>query len=131
MNIIRYSKGFKMQLVREVETGKGSAFAVQRKYNIKGTDTVLRWVRQYGSGRYGKVIRAEKANEVNEAARLRSQLRQAKEALADAHMELALEKAFLEVACEQMGQTTEAFKKKQVGRRRTSSSWKTPGSKYL
>ena len=49
MNIIRYSKGFKMQLVREVESGKGSAFAVQRKYNIKGSDTVLRWVRQYGT----------------------------------------------------------------------------------
>jgi transposase-like protein len=129
MNTIRYSKGFKMQLVREVESGKGSAWAVERKYNIKGSQTVMRWVRQYGSGRYGKVIRVEKADEVNEAARLRSQLRQAKEALADAHMELALEKAFLTVACEQMGQTAEAFKKKHVGRRRTSRSRRTPGSK--
>jgi transposase-like protein len=129
MNMIRYSKGFKLQLVREVETGQGSACAVQRKYNIKGTHTVMRWVRQYGSGRYGKVIRVEKPGEVNEAARLRSQLRQAKEALADAHMELALEKAFLAVACEQMGQTTEAFKKKHAGRRHTSPSKRTPGSK--
>ena len=55
--MIRYSRGFKMQLVREVETGRGSAWAVQRKYNIKGADTVMRWVREYGSGRYGKVIR--------------------------------------------------------------------------
>jgi hypothetical protein len=61
----------------------------------------------------------EKADEVNEAAQLRRQLRQAKEALADAHMELALEKAFLSVACEQMGQSPEAFKKKHAGRRRT------------
>ena|SRR5882672_12808152 len=129
MNIIRYSKGFKMQLVREVEAGKGSAGAVQRKYNIKGSQTVLRWVRQYGSGRYGKVIRVEQADEVNETTRLRSQLRQAKEALADAHMELALEKAFLAVACEQMGQTAEAFKKKQAGRRRTSRSRRTRDSK--
>jgi transposase-like protein len=129
MNIIRYSKGFKMQLVREVETGTGSAFAVQRKYNIKGTDTVLRWVRQYGSGRYGKIMRVEQADEVNEATRLRSQLRQAKEALAEAHMELALEKAFLTVACEQMGQTAEAFKKKHAGRRRPWRSGRTPASK--
>jgi transposase-like protein len=129
MNMIRYSRGFKMQLVREVETGRGSAWAVQRKYNIKGADTVMRWVREYGSGRYGKVIRVEKAGEVNEGARLRSQLRQAKEALADAHMELALEKAFLAVACEQMGQTAEAFKKKQAGRRRTWRSRRTPDSK--
>ncbi len=129
MNMIRYSKGFKMQLVREVETGQWSAWAVQRKYDIKGTHTVMRWVRQYGSGRYGKIIRVETAGEVNEAARLRSQLRQTKEALADVHMELALEKAFLEVACEQMGQTAEAFKKKQAGRRRTWRSRRTPGSK--
>ena len=80
-----------------------------------GTDTVLRWVRQYGSGRYGKIMRVEQPDEVNEATRLRSQLRQAKEALADAHMELALEKAFLTVACEQMGQTAEAFKKSMLG----------------
>jgi hypothetical protein len=89
----------------------------------------MRWVRQFGSGRYGKLIRVEKADEVNEAARVRGELRRAKEALADAHMELALEKAFLAVACEQMGQTAEAFKKKQAGRRRTSRSRRTPGSK--
>ena len=129
MNVIRYSQGFKMQMVKEVETGKSCAWALQRKYNIKGAATVMRWVRQYGSGKYGKLIRVEKADEVNEAARLRSQLRQAKEALADAHMELALEKAFLAVACEQMGQTAEAFKKKHVGRRRTSRWRRTPGSK--
>ena len=64
----------------------------------------------------------ERADEVNEAARLRSQLRQAKEALADAHMELALEKAFLAVACERMDQTVEAFKKKHAGRPRTRRS---------
>jgi transposase-like protein len=94
MKVIRYSNAFKMQAVREVETGAICAQAVGRKYNIKGTDTVMRWVRQFGSGKYGKVIRVEKADEINEAARLRSQLRQAKEALADTHMELALEEAF-------------------------------------
>jgi transposase-like protein len=129
MKVIRYSQAFKMQAVREVESGQNDTQAVRRKYDIKGDGTVMRWVRQYGSGRYGKVIRVEKMGEVNEAARLRSQLRQAKEALADAHMELALEKAFLAVACEQMGQTAEAFKKKHAGRRHTSRSKRTPGSK--
>jgi transposase-like protein len=127
MRVIRYSKGFKMQLVREVETGKGCAAAMQRKYNIKGNGTVTRWVRQFGSGRYGKVIRVEKAGEVNEAARLRSELRRAKEALADTHMELALEQAFLVVACEEMDQSVEAFKKKHAGGRRTRRSRRTPG----
>jgi transposase-like protein len=129
MKVVRYSQGFKMQLVREMEGGKSCAWEVRRKYNIKGTATVMRWLRQYGSGKYGKIIRVEKADEVNEAARLRNQLRLAKEALADAHMELALEKAFLSVACEQMGQSAEAFKKKHAGGRRTSRSKNTPSSK--
>jgi len=127
MRVIRYSKGFKLQLVREVETGKACAGAVQRKYNIKGADTLMRWVRQFGSGRYGKVIRVEKADEVPEATRLRGELRRVKEALADTHMELALEQAFLVVACEEMDQSVEAFKKKHAGGRRTRRSRRTAG----
>ena len=122
MATIRYSQGFKMQCVREVEAGKSCAFAVQRKYQIKGTGTVMRWVRQLGSGRYGKIMRVEKAQEVNERAQLRSELRRAKEALADTHMELALERAFLAVACEELGQSLESFKKKHAGGRRTRRS---------
>ena len=122
MQAIRYSKGFKMQCVREVEAGKSCAYAVQRKYQIKGTATVMRWVRQLGSGRYGKIIRVEKAHEVNEAGQLRSELRRVKEALADTHMELALEQAFLAVACEQLDESLEGFKKKHAGGRRTRRS---------
>ena len=119
MNVIRYSKAFKMQLVREAEAADSSAWAVQRKYKIKGTCTVMRWVRRFGSGKYGNIIRVEKAGEINEASQLRSELRKVKEALADTHMELALEKAFLAVACEEMHQTMEGFKKKHAGGRRT------------
>jgi transposase-like protein len=122
MRNIRYSHAFKMRTVREVETGQNCAYALERKYDIKGHGTVMRWMRQFGSGQYGKLIRVEKPDEINEAARLRTQLRQAKEALADAHMELALEKAFLAVACEQMDQTVEGFKKKHAGRPRTRRS---------
>ena len=119
MNVIRYSKAFKMQCVQEVEAGTLCAYEVQRKYKIKGTDTVMRWVRQLGSGRYGKIIRVEKAHEVNEAGQLRRELRRVKEALADTHMALALEQAFLAVACEELDQGLEEFKKKHAGGRRT------------
>jgi transposase-like protein len=122
MQAIRYSKGFKMQCVREVEAGQSCAYAVQRKYKIKGTSTVMRWVRQLGSGRYGKIIRVEQAHELNEASQLRSELRRVKEALADTHMELALEQAFLVVACEELDQSLEEFKKKHAGGRRTRRS---------
>jgi transposase-like protein len=122
MRNIRYSHAFKMRAVREVETGQNCAYGLERKYDIKGHGTVMRWLRQFGSGQYGKIIRVEKPDEISAAARLRPQLRQAKEALADAHMELALEKAFLAVACEQMDQTVEGFKKKHAGRPRIKRS---------
>jgi transposase-like protein len=122
MKVIRYSKAFKIQAVREVEAGELCVEAVQRKNGIKGKGTLMRWVRQLGSGRYGKIIRVEKAHEVNEAAQLRSTLRRVKEALADTHMELALEQAFLAVACEELDQSLESFKKKHAGWRRTRRS---------
>jgi transposase-like protein len=118
-----------MQCIREVEAGKSCAHEVRLKYGVKGADTVMRWVRQLGSGKYGKVIRVEKADEVTEATRLRSELRRAKESLADAHMELALEKAFLVVACEEMDQSLEGFKKKHPGGRRTGPSRNIRSSK--
>ena len=119
MTVIRYSKNFKLQCVGEIESGKSNAFAVERKYKIKGNGTVIRWVRQFGSGKYGKIIRVEKAHEVNEASQLRNELRKVKEALADTHMKLALEEAFLTVACEELNQSLEGFKKKHAGGRRT------------
>ena len=122
MKVIRYSHAFKMQAVRQVETGELCAAAVQRQLAIQGHGTVLRWVRQWGSGKYGKVVRVEHADQVAETTRLRRQLRQAKEALADAHMALALEQAFLEAACEQLDQPVAGFKKKHAGRPRTRSS---------
>lgn len=125
MGTIRYSHAFKMQAVREVESGRLCAWEVRHKYGVRGYDTVMRWVRQLGSGRYGKIIRVEKPDEMNETARLKGQLRQAKEALADAHMELALERAYLAEACERLDTSVEAFKKKPLGGRRTGRSKRT------
>ena len=122
MNVIRYSKAFKMQCVQEVEAGTACAYEVQRKYKVKGPATIMRWVRQLGSGKYGKVIRVEKAGEVNGTSQLRSELRRVKEVLADTYLELALEQAFLAVACERMAQTVEGFKKKHGGRPRIRRS---------
>jgi transposase-like protein len=125
MKVIRYSRAFKLQTVREVESGEVCANQVRLKYGVRGTTTVQRWVRQLGSGKYGKIIRVERADDIQEGARVRKQLQLAKEALADAHMELALEKAFLSVACEQLDQTVEGFKKKHGGRPPTRRSKST------
>ena len=114
-----------MQAVREVESGRLCAWEVTQKYGVRGRATVMGWVRRLGSGKYGKLIRVEKPEEINQTARLKGQLRQAKEALADAHMELALERAFLLEACERLETSVEAFKKKLPGVRRTKPSKRT------
>ena len=111
-----------MQAVREVESGRWCAWEVTQKYGVRGSATVMRWVRQLGSGKYGTIIRVEKPEEINQRAGLKGQLRQAKEALADAHMELALERAYLAEACERLDTSVEAFKKKPPGGRRTGRS---------
>lgn len=121
MKVIRYSRGFKVKLVREAEEEGNCPHQVGRKYRV-GPSTMMRWVRRYGSGKHGKVIRVEKADEVNEAARLRRDLRTVKEALADAHVALAVEKAYVDLACEQMGQSPEEWRKKQDGRPRSGRS---------
>jgi len=122
MATIRYSKAFKLQAVREVESGRLNAHEVARKYRVRGGGTVMRWVRQFGSGKYGRIMRVEKPGEIKELARLRGELRQAKEALADAHMELVLERAYLAQACEQMDVSVEGFKKKGPGKPPTRRS---------
>ena len=126
MKVIRYSRAFKLEAVREVESGGLCARQVQRKYGV-ADGTVMRWVRQFGSGKYGKVIRVERADEQSENERLRRQLRQAKEALADAHIELTLEKAYLAEACDQLDQSVEGFKKKRGGGPRTERGKRNRG----
>jgi transposase len=113
---IRYSEVFKMEVVRELEA-EGLAFdAVSLKYGIKGAMTVSHWVRKYGNGTRGKVIRVEKPGEINELKRLTERVRKLESALADANIDAALERAYTRLACERAGITdVEAFKKKAAG----------------
>ncbi len=115
--VIRYSEAFKLAVVRELESG-GRPFAeVARKYGIRGTTTVQRWVRQYGNGTRGKVIRVEKPEEINELRQLRERLRRMEQALANAHLDLALEREYVRIACKRAGiEDVEGFKKKSAGK---------------
>lgn len=106
-----------METVRELESQDLSFAEIQRKYGIKGCDTVQRWARQYGNGSRGKVVRVEKPDERSEWKRLRERMRRLETALADANVELALERAYTRLACERAGiQDVEEFKKKAPGR---------------
>lgn len=43
-----YTLAFKLQVVEEVESGKLSQDAAQRKYGIQGSATILVWLRKHG-----------------------------------------------------------------------------------
>ena len=117
---IRYSEAFKHEVVRELEEGELTYAEVQRKYGIRGAATVSCWVRKYGNGTRGKVIGVEKPEEINELERLKERVRSLESALADANIDLALERAYTRMACDRAGiKDVEAFKKKAAGQPRT------------
>lgn len=115
---IRYSEAFKMEVVRELEADHLPFSEIERKYGIRGGGTVKRWVSRYGNGTRGKVIRVQKPEEIDENKRLRERVKRLETALADANIELALERAYTKIACRSAGiKDVEEFKKKPMVRR--------------
>ncbi len=117
---IRYSEAFKMQIVREVEQEGLACDHVRRKYGVGGAATVPSWVRKYGNGSWGKRVRVETPEEINHAEQLKRRVRLLEQALADANIDLALERQYTRLACRRAGiQDVEGFKKKVAGKRPT------------
>ena len=110
---VRYSEAFKMQVVRELEENDLAFTELKRKYGIRGADTVQVWTRKYGNGSRGKVIRVETPQEIDELKRLKDRVKLLEKALADAHVDLAIERATTQIACQRAGiKDVEEFKKK-------------------
>ncbi len=118
--VVRYSEAFKLQVVRELEQGRfKNPWEAGRAYGVKGTRTVARWVRQFGKEHLlGKLVRVMKADEETEVKVLRKRVRELERALADAHLDLKLEAAYVKLACQEAGvQDVAEFKKKHGGER--------------
>ncbi|MDR2176450.1 MAG: hypothetical protein LBP20_00210 [Treponema sp.] len=52
--------------------------------------------------------------EIDELQAARGGIRELEAALADAHMDYCLERAFLDIACERLGMSTEELKKRTL-----------------
>ncbi len=118
--VMRYSEAFKLQVVRELEQGRfENVGAARRAYGVGGYSTVAAWVRRFGKDHLlGKVVRVMKADEKAEVQALRKRVRELERALADAHLDLKLEAAYVKLACEAAGVRDVAeFKKKHAGER--------------
>ena len=117
---IRYSEAFKLEVVNELESQGVTAQSLASKYGIRGSNTVASWVRKYGNGTRGKVIRVERPEEINELKRLKERVKRLEGLLADANIDLAIERAYTQVACQRAGiKDVAEFKKKNAGAQRT------------
>jgi hypothetical protein len=104
-----------MQVVRELETELAPAEQVRRKYGL-GVGTIQAWLGKHGNGTRGKIIRVETPKEIDELKLLKERVRRLETALADANVDLVLERAYTRLACERAGITDVAeFKKKAAG----------------
>jgi transposase-like protein len=105
---------FKQQVVRELESGRFSSIGeANEHYGITGTTTVRNWLLKYGRNHLcPKVVRVEKPDEKDQILQLKKQIKQLKEALGQTQAENVINQEFLKIACEQLGQDLENFKKK-------------------
>ena len=113
---VRYSEAFKRQVVGELERGRHATIAsASRAYGIKGSETVPAWVRKYGrDDLFPKRVRIETLKERDELKEARKRIRELEGAVADAHIDYSLERAYFQIACERMGVDPAVFKKKNA-----------------
>jgi transposase-like protein len=112
--VIRYSQSFKRQVVSDIESGRFSAITQAKEhYGIKGAQTIRNWLLKYGRNHLcAKVVRVEKPDEKDTIIELKKQIKNLKEALGQTQAENILNQEFLKIACEEMGQDLDSFKKK-------------------
>ena len=116
---IRYSIAFKRQVIAELEAGRFRSIEQARQhYGIGGSMTVRRWLERFGKHHLlPKVVRVEKPNEASRIRQLQQEIRQLKQALGETQLRNVLNASYLEIACEQLGEELEAFKKKAATKR--------------
>jgi transposase-like protein len=111
--IVTYSEAFKMQVVKEIGQGTFATIPqAQKAYGICGTATIQKWLKKYGMEELlPKRVRVETMSEIDELKEAKKRIRDLEKALSDSHMDYCLERAFLEIACEQMGTSRDELKK--------------------
>ena len=111
--VIRYSEAFKHQVIKEVEEGQCSCSQAQKKYGIKGTNTIHYWMKRMGKlEALPKIIRVEKPDEKSRIKELERQVRQLKNSLAETQVRYLMAESQFEIMCEQQGLDPQEVKKK-------------------
>lgn len=112
--VYSYSTAFKRQVIEDLETGRFRSMEEAREhYGIRGGSTINCWLRKYGRNHLcAKIVRVEMPNEKDQIRDLKNQIKQLERILGRKEAEKAIGEAFLEMACEKLGEDVEEFKKK-------------------
>ena len=111
--VVRYSEAFKMQVIKDIESGRFNIHSAGQHYGVKGTLTIKIWLKKYGRNHLcPKVVRVEKPNERNQMKQLKNEIKELQMALGVTQTEKVLENSFLKIACRKLGIDVEDFKKK-------------------
>jgi transposase-like protein len=99
----RYSISFKKQVVEEVESGS-SYSELQKKYDIRGAETIQKWVRSFGRHHLlNKLVRIETVDEKQRLKDLEEENRKLKSALADSVVANHMLETLIKVANQEYG----------------------------
>ena len=94
----RYSISFKKQVVEELEKGSSYSY-LQKKYDIRGAETIQRWVRSFGRDHLlNKSVRIETMDEKRRLKELEEENRRLKMALADSIVANKMLETLIDVA---------------------------------
>mgnify|MGYP001207741879 CR=1 FL=1 len=111
----RYSEAFKLEVVREIESGHFESFEqLREKYGILGSNTISKWLVKYGREHLlPRRVRIEMPEEVDQIRKLKKRIKDLERALVNAQVAKVIDEAYFELVCEQSGITDiEGYKKK-------------------
>lgn len=99
--IIRYSISFKQKVVKEIEEEGLTLQAARKRYDIKGGETIQRWLRNFGKSHLlNKIVRVETKGEKDRLKELEAEVKRLKLALADKTMEKDVLETLIEIVNE-------------------------------
>lgn len=96
---IRYSEGFKKDIVSKIERGKLSAYSARKRYNIGGSHTIERWQKRYGLNSFEE--RCEYVRTLEEVDKMKlfdKEKKELEQALGQAHLRIKYLEEMLKMA---------------------------------
>ena len=102
--VVRYSNAFKQKVVGEIERGRMNVSQAKGMYDIRGGETIQKWIRKYGKNHLlAKVVRVEMRGERDKIKEMKKRERELERALADAQLRVLALESTIEVMEEEYG----------------------------